>query len=110
MKLVLILLIVNYSLLIAQTRPAMMQFNDEIKVDEQQFIVWHSYVIDSTYWQVWNPDGSLPRRENGTYKYWKADNQGNLIPIRKIDYRLPIFKDESVVMKREDHIFFKVMK
>lgn len=111
MKLFLTLLIVHLSafgglyIAPAQTRPAMMQFNDEIKVDQNDFIVWSSYVIDSTWLNVWLPNGDLPRRENGTYKYWKADSNGNLIPLRKIDYRLPIFQDQSVVMKKEKGIF-----
>lgn len=105
MKLLALIFLLFSFILIAQSRPAMMEFNDEIKVDEKDFIVWSGYVIDSTYWHVWNPDGSLPKRENGTYLYWKADANGNLIPRRKIDYRLPIFKDQSVVMKREEELF-----
>lgn len=107
MKLLLTLYILHCTLYIApaQTRPAMMQLNNEIKVDEQQFVIWHSYVIDSSWLNVWLPNGDLPRRENGTYLYWKADSSGNLIPLKKIDYRLPIFQEQPIVMKREKGIF-----
>lgn len=80
-------------------------FVNEVEVDQSKYRVWYSYVIDSTYWHVWDADGSLPKRENGTYKYWKADSEGNLIPLRKIDYRLPIFQEQSVMMKKEKGFF-----
>lgn len=80
-------------------------FVKEVEVDNNTYIVWHSYVIDSTYWHVWNPDGTLPKRSNGTYLYWKADNNGKLIPLRKIDYRLPIFQDQPIVMKKEKDFY-----
>jgi len=99
--LILTLLIVNSSLLIGQKA----SFVSEVEVDNSTYIVWHSYVIDSAWLNVWLPNGDLPRRENGTYKYWKADSNGDLIPLRKIDYRLPIFQDQSVVMKKEKGFF-----
>lgn len=80
-------------------------FVKEVSVDESTYIIWGGYVIDSTYWHVWNADGTLPKRANGTYKYWKEDNNGELIRLRKIDYRLPIFKEQSIVMKKEENIF-----
>lgn len=79
-------------------------FVKEVEV-ESKYIIWHSYVIDSTYWYVWNADGSLPKRENGTYLYWKADSSGNLIPMKKIDYRLPIFDSEPMIVNKEQFIF-----
>ncbi|MBK8609085.1 MAG: hypothetical protein IPL84_03860 [Chitinophagaceae bacterium] len=90
---------------VCQTAKA--SFVKEVSVDESTYIVWSGYVIDSAYLNVWLLNGDLPRRANGTYLYWKADTNGNLIPRRKIDYRLPIFQDKSVVMKREDENFFK---
>lgn len=78
-------------------------FVKEVEV-ESKYIVWSGYVIDSTYLNVWLPNGDLPRRENGTYLYWKVDARGNLMPRRKIDYRLPIFQDQTVMMKKEESI------
>lgn len=103
--LILALYVVHCAFCIAQAQTGKATFIEPIKVDESRYIVWSGYVIDSTYWHVWNPDGTLPKRENGTYKYWKADNNGNLIPLRKIDYRLPIFQGQSVVMKKEESLF-----
>lgn len=79
-------------------------FVKEVEV-ESKYIVWSGYVIDSTYLHVWNPDGSLPRRANGTYLYWKVDANGNLMPRRKIDYRLPIFNDAPITATKEKTIF-----
>lgn len=77
----------------------------EIEVDQNKYIIWHGYVIDSVWWHVWLPNGDLPRRENGTYLYWKADENGDLIPLRKIDYRLPIFRDDPIVINKEKNLF-----
>lgn len=74
----------------AQTSKA--TFVKEVEV-EYKWMIWHSYVIDSAYWKVWQPDGSLPRRSDGTFLYWAVDSNGDLIPIRKIVLRLPIFFD-----------------
>lgn len=82
-------------------------FVKEVEVNESKYIVWSGYVIDSTWWHVWLPNGDLPRRENGTYLYWKADANGELIPLRKIDYRLPIFQDQPIVMKKEEDLLFE---
>lgn len=79
-------------------------FVKEVEVDPH-WMIWHSYVIDSAWLNVWLPNGDLPRRENGTYRYWKADSLGNLIQIRYIVWRLPLFKDEPVVMKKENSFF-----
>ena len=88
----------------AQTPKA--TFIKEVQV-ERQWVIWHSYVIDSTWWMVWTPTGDLPRRENGTYKYWMEDSSGNLIPIRYIKRRIPILNDEPsiYIMNKEDMIF-----
>jgi hypothetical protein len=43
---------------------------------------WWSFVIDSTYLGIRNPDGSLLKREDGTYRYWKQIN-GKLQPVIK---------------------------
>lgn len=93
------LLSVSYS----QTAKA--KFIKEVEVDGSKYMFWYSYVIDSTYLRVWNPDGTLPKRESGTYKYWKAESNGKLTPLIKIDYRLPIFQKQSVVMKKEESLF-----
>lgn len=53
--------------------------------DTTETIAWWSFEIDSTYLSVRLPDGTLPKRESGTYKYWKADSLGNLIPTIKIE-------------------------
>jgi len=50
--------------------------------------MWYSYAIDSTWLGINEPDGDLPRRENGTYRYWLADGNGDLIPVRK--FRKPV--------------------
>lgn len=50
--------------------------------------MWYSYVIDSTWLGINEPDGDLPRRGNGTYGYWLADGNGDLIPVRK--FRKPV--------------------
>lgn len=103
-------LFVNILLLIALCPLLFSQkatFVKEVEVDNNTYIVWYSYIIDSTYLNVNLPNGELPRRANRTYLYWKADKNGKLIPLRKIDYRLPIFKDESVVLQKDESIFFK---
>lgn len=79
-------------------------FVKEVEV-ESKYIVWSGYVVDSAYLNVWLPNGDLPRRANGTYLYWKADANGNLMPRRKIDYRLPIFSDAPTMMKKENDVF-----
>ena len=43
---------------------------------------WYSYVIDSTWLGINEPDGNLPRREDDTYRYWKLIN-GKLQPVIK---------------------------
>lgn len=79
----------------------------EVQVDSK-YIIWHAFVIDSAWLGVHLTDGSLPRRENGTYKYWLSDVTGELIPIRKIDYRLPIFQspNPTVVNAITDTTYF----
>lgn len=73
---------------------------------EYKWMIWHSYVIDSTYWHVWLPNGDLPRRANGTYLYLKEDKDGKLIPLRKIEKRLPIFMDQPM-MRNNENVFYK---
>ena len=41
---------------------------------------WYSYPIDSLFLNVNEPDGSLPKTEDGYYKYWKKVN-GKYISI-----------------------------
>ena len=72
---------------------------------EYKWMIWHSYVIDPKWWHKWNPDGSLPKRQNGTYRYWAVDKDSNLIPLRKIEKRLPIFMDQPMPVKREKSFF-----
>jgi len=55
----------------------------------QQYTVGYSFVIDSTYLNVRLPNGELPRRANGTYLYWKVDENGDLIPVRRLIYDNP---------------------
>jgi len=80
-------------------------FVKQVEVDANKYVIWHGYVIDSLWWNVWLPDGNLPRRANGTYLYWKEDTNGNLIPLRKIDYRLPILRDEAIIVNKEKNVF-----
>lgn len=91
--------------LLAQTERAVIL--KELSVPDKRFIIWQSFRIDSSWLNVWLPNGELPRRENGTYLYWLADENGNLEPVRKIDFRLPIFNDEPAIymMNQEDFIF-----
>ncbi len=44
---------------------------------------WYSAIMDSTYLEVRNPDGSMPRHTNGIYKYWKLDEDGKMTPVTK---------------------------
>lgn len=80
-------------------------FVKEVEVNSDKYMIWHGYVIDSLWWNVHLPDGDLPRRANNTYLYWKADENGDLIPLRKIDYRLPIFNDDPIVINKEKSLF-----
>jgi hypothetical protein len=85
-----ILIIVLSTFTRAQTPKAIII--NEVEV-EYRWMIWHAYVMDSAYLKVWLPNGDLPRRANGTFLYWKVDENGDLIPIRKIMLRLPIFYD-----------------
>lgn len=76
----------------------------EIKVDDH-FIIWYSFIIDSNYIDVRLSDGSLPRRENGSYLLWKADSTGEIIPIRKIETRTPGQSIDKPVAKPEEYFY-----
>ena len=91
------ILILFSSLTFAQTAKA--SFIEEVEVPSK-YIVWHAFVIDSLWLNKWLPNGDLPRRENATYRYWMSDVNSNLIPIRKIDYRLPMFQEHPVTAVR----------
>ena len=47
-------------------------------------VTWYFWEVDSTQFvngePIRNPDGSLQKRADGTYKIWKQDNNGKLIP------------------------------
>lgn len=88
------------------SQTGMASFIREPEVPNYNFIVWHSFEIDSAWLNVWLPNGDLPRRANKTYRYWKEDSKGNLIPVRKIEIRLPIFWEESLISNKEKNIFF----
>lgn len=102
MKLIVLISLFILSTAFCQTKPGRMQLGE--LGTEYKWMIWHSYVIDSTYWRVWLPNGDLPRRANGTYLYWKEDKNGKLIPLRKIEKRLPIFMDQ-LPSKREKSFF-----
>lgn len=91
--LLLTFLIITGGLSYSQQRPAKMQFNDEIKVDDKEYVLWYGFMIDSSYLNVWLSNGELPRRENRTYKYWMVDSSGQLLKRITIGYRFPIFRD-----------------
>ena len=48
--------------------------------------VGYSFVVDSSYLDVNLSNGTLPRRANGTYLYWKADANGDLMPVIRFKY------------------------
>lgn len=75
----------------------------DISVDDK-YLVWYSYVIDSTYLGVHTATGDLPRRANGTYLYWKADQNGQLIPVRKIKEKPASWTD---MLTRKEKMFYE---
>ena len=79
-------------------------FVKEVEV-ESKYIIWHSYVMDSTYLNTWDANGDLLRRVDNTYLYWQTDASGKLIPIRIIDYRLPIFNEAPLIANKEGSVF-----
>ncbi len=59
-----------------------------VEMDTTNKDIWWSFVIDSTYLGFSLPNGELPRRENGTYLYWKENEFGELMSIKRYGIKI----------------------
>lgn len=79
----LILCLSFFSIVNAQVIERADWIDNIVVMDTTNKDVWYSFVIDSSWLGVNLPNGELPRRESGTYLYWKENQYGKLMPIKK---------------------------